>query len=253
MGGDAVQMSRFFVSPESLKNGRVTIAGEDLNHIKNVLRLSPGDNITVCDGNCNDYLVRIEHIDKTGVHCLIEDSWENRNEMSTRIVLYQGLAKGDKMGMIIQKSVELGVYAIVPVITERTVVRVENHQDAGKKANRWQKIAEEAAKQCNRGIVPRVYPPALIKHALDEMAGFQLAVIPYENEKANGLKQYISGKKYDSIAVMIGPEGGFTENEVALAKEKGVVPVTLGPRILRTETAGIAVLSILAYEAGGMD
>jgi 16S rRNA (uracil1498-N3)-methyltransferase len=173
----------------------------------------------------------------------------NKSEPNIYVTLFQGIPKSDKMDLIVQKCVELGVSKIVPVITERTVVKIDNQKDAIKKTDRWQKIILEAAKQCNRGIVPKIELPVSFEVALKTAAEAELALIPYEKEADNGLRRYLKqGTK--RISVIIGPEGGFTENEIKKAEGLGIMPITLGPRILRTETAGITMLSILMYELG---
>ena len=251
MGGDSFQMSKFFINRDNVSGDRVLITGEDVKHIRSVLRMEPGDILTVCDGDGKDYLARIAKMDSQAVTADIVEVKECGTEPPIEVVLYQGLPKSDKMELIIQKSVELGVKRIVPVITERTVVKLHSKDDAANKIGRWQKIALEAAKQCNRGMIPNIGFPLDFKTAVDMAGRAQLSIIPYEKEETSSLKNLLKNC-INTVSVMIGPEGGFSEEEIDFAKRSGVIPVTLGPRILRTETAGLAVLSILMYQMGDM-
>lgn len=208
-----------------------------------------GEEISVSDGAGKDYFGKIRSIDRDCVLIDIENSWDSYVELPAEITLFQGLPKADKMELIIQKAVELGACAIVPVITKRTIVRWdEKKQD--KKLARWQGIAESAAKQSGRGIIPKVTAPVSFSAALAQAGFMEAAVIPYE--KAEGMEaarekvRSMRGKK--SIGVFIGPEGGFDTDEIEAAIKAGVCPITLGRRILRTETAGLTALSILMFE-----
>jgi 16S rRNA (uracil1498-N3)-methyltransferase len=246
-------MPKFFVDEANVKSDRVIIAGDDVKHIKKVLRLNPGDRITVCDGKGNDYHANIEDMEPDRVIAGILDVRKSGTEPPIEVTLFQGIPKSDKMDLIIQKSVELGIIRIVPVSTERTVVRLDKKKDAANKVARWQRISLEAAKQCNRGVVPEVEHPVNFEDALRICRYAHLKIIPYEKEREYNLKKClgeVSGESPKNIAVFVGPEGGFSEDEVKNAVNSGVMPITLGPRILRTETAGIAVLSILMYELG---
>lgn len=243
-------MSKFFVNKKDINENFINITGEDVKHIQKVLRMQPGEPLTICDGNGSDYDVVIERFESDHIVTSIKAITAALTEPPIEVVLYQGIPKGDKMEFIIQKCVELGITKIVPVITDRTVVKFENQKEALKKADRWRKIAAEAAKQCNRGILPDVSEPLQFKKAIETVKTFDARFIPYECEKENSLKKHLmtfSGKK---IAIFIGPEGGFTEEEIEFSKSNNIIPVTLGPRILRTETAGIAVLAIIMYEKG---
>ncbi len=250
MGGDGVQMPKFFVSKENITDSVIKIIGDDVNHIKRVLRLKSGDNIIVCDGEGTDYNVEIADINQDSVYTNVISSNLSGTEAPVDITLFQGVPKSDKMDFIIQKSVELGVRRIVPVITERTVVKIESKKDKDNKTSRWQRIASEAAKQCNRGIIPDVSEPVKYVDGLKMAQEFDLSIIPYEKEEESRLRLYLQDKSIKRISVFIGPEGGFTETEIQAAIINNVRPVTLGPRILRTETAGITALSILMYELG---
>jgi 16S rRNA (uracil1498-N3)-methyltransferase len=242
-------MPKFFVKSLDIFNQEINITGDDINHIKNVLRLRLGDNIIVTDERGMDYTVKLESFEATHIRTSIIQSYINKSEPNVKVTLFQGIPKSDKMDLIIQKCVELGVSKIVPVVTERTIVKIENQKDAIKKTERWQKIILEAAKQCNRGIVPQIMIPISFNEALECAGEAELGIIPYEKEVSNGLRGLLK-QGIKSVSVIIGPEGGFTENEIKRAENKGIKAVTLGPRILRTETAGIAVMSILMYELG---
>ncbi len=242
-------MYRFYVNEEQIGGDNIVITGSDVNHIKNVLRLEKGDWIIACDGNGKDYVSRIGEISSESVILNVEKEQSSDTELDCRIVLFQGLPKKDKMEFIIQKAVELGVTDIVPVSMKRCVVKLDGSK-AKKKQERWQSIAEAAAKQSGRGIIPRVSEMVSLKEAFDIAADLEYNMIPYELQ--DGIEQ--SRKIVDeactknSIGIFIGPEGGFDESEVALAEAAGAHTMTLGHRILRTETAGLAALSILMFE-----
>lgn len=255
-------MSRFFVKtdPVDLRNGKIIITGEDVNHIANVLRASAGDEIVLCDGSGTDYDVVIEHISKQTIETSIKASKPSITEPPVSITLFQGIPKADKMDYVIQKCVELGVKRIVPVMTARSVVRFGSSRDAASKTARWNRIALEAAKQCDRGIIPAVDEPVSFDTALKLAGGSGLKLFPYEEERnvslRSILKKYTGAEDAETIksaAVLIGPEGGFEQTEAKKAAEAGFISVTLGPRILRTETAGLATSAIIMYELGGMD
>ncbi len=243
-------MSRYFVEESQIGNGRVSIIGEDFQHLKKVLRAQVKDEVLVCCGGF-DYTAEIEQINDSSIICLITDINKNFTESPLKVTLFQGLPKSDKMELIIQKCVELGVWEIVPVITERCVSRINTDKDARNKLARWQKIAREAAKQCNRGIIPNIHYPITFKEAVAMASEAELAVIPYEKECAVGFKNIVA--RYEGInsgSIIIGPEGGFEDKEIQLAVDRGIHKISLGPRILRTETAGMAALTLLMYELG---
>ncbi|HHX18743.1 MAG TPA: 16S rRNA (uracil(1498)-N(3))-methyltransferase [Clostridium sp.] len=244
-------MSKFFVNSENISSDSIIITGEDVVHIKKVLRLNSGDNIIVSDGLGTDYHVQIQKIDLHTVDTKIISSFKNNSEPPVDIVLFQGLPKSDKMDYIIQKGVELGVKKIVPVITERTVVKISNNKDYKKKHQRWNRISMEAAKQCNRGIIPQVEYPIIFKEAIETLPNNGFRILPYEKEKSQGIKGILKEKSNSKdIFIFIGPEGGFCDREIELALKNDFNIISLGPRILRTETAGVVVLSILMYELG---
>lgn len=247
-------MHHFFVNPEQVEDGLIRITGSDVNHIKNVLRIRQGEEMLVSDGTGRDYLCQAEEIAGQEVTVRILEIEEEGRELPSRIWLFQGLPKSDKMEFIIQKAVELGAAGIVPVSTRNTVVRLDQKKEEAK-VKRWQAIAESAAKQSKRSLVPRVSGIMTLKEAFDyvESQGFSVRLIPYEHEAGmDGTKTELdaAGPGQD-IAVFIGPEGGFDEREIELALSKGVRPISLGRRILRTETAGLALLSVLMMRLEG--
>lgn len=263
-------MYHFFVTPEHIADQEVRITGADVNHMKNVLRMRPKEELLISDGEGSDYRCLLREITEGEAICSILEKTENGTEPSVRICLFQALPKADKMEHIIQKAVELGVYEIIPTETSRCVVKY----DAGKrktKAARWQKIAEAAAKQSHRGLIPEVRPVMTFEQALRYAGGNDdcgsrekpvrsaekensdqkpdLLLIPYENYKdlratKELFKTIRPGMK---VGIFIGPEGGFAEDEVALAMKAGASPVSLGNRILRTETAPLMLLSVLTF------
>ncbi len=241
-------MQRFFVTPSQVKEDRIYIEGSDVNHMKNVLRMRPGEELMVSDGNNLQYLCRVaEYTDGLAV-LSVEQQETVDTELPSRIYLFQGLPKQEKMELIVQKAVELGACGIIPVETRRAVVRLDEKKKI-KKVQRWQQIAESAAKQAGRGYIPQVEPVLSFREALRRAAELDVRLIPYElAEGMEGTRRIVEGiKPGQSVGILIGPEGGFEKNEVEEAGEAGFVPVTLGKRILRTETAGLAVLSVLMY------
>ena len=239
-------MPKFFFNKNDISCGQVQLFGEDEKHIKTVLRAREGEELTLCDGDGMDYQCRIVSLER-GVLLDILSKEVCETEPKTKITLYQGLPKADKMELIIQKCVELGVDRIVAVSTERAIVKLDKKES--KKLERWQKIAEAAAKQSGRGKIPEIGQQVLkFKEAVAEAKELDGAIIPYEKEQETGIRQFVQGFRGESIGVFIGPEGGFAEEEIALAQENGITPITLGKRILRTETAGMTTAAILLYE-----
>lgn len=243
-------MNRFFVDMDGREAGRsITITGGDVNHIRNVLRLKIGEQILISDGRGRDYYCRISDIDSEQVVADIEDVCDNFAELPVEVTLFQGYPKSDKMDLIVQKMVELGVHRIVPVFTARTVVKLDAKK-AAKKTERYNLIAEAAAKQSGRGLVPEVLSPVTFAQAIKMASELDMNIIPYE--EAEGLEYSrrvisdIQGKK--SLGIFIGPEGGFSRDEVEQAMAAGAKSITLGHRILRTETAGLAVMAIVMFE-----
>ncbi len=240
-------MHRFFVEPGCIADGAVTITGDDVKHISKVLRLRTGDEITICDSCGCDYVCAIEDISPSQVVARILQKSPNTAEAPLHITVYQGLPKSDKMDYIVQKCVELGVASVVPVATARAVVKLHDEE---KKRTRWQKIAAEAAKQCGRGIIPQVGAVKSFAEVIDSLDADALNILPYENENQHRLKDALTGFDGNCVNIIIGPEGGFDPSETDAALQKGVHVVTLGPRILRTETAPIAAVSAVMYQLG---
>ena len=241
-------MYRFFVEKEQIGEKTIRIIGSDVNHIRNVLRMKPGEEILISDGEKKEYHCEIKTLDPEYVEALIMFVKEEGLELPSKVYLFQGLPKNDKMELIIQKAVELGVYAVVPVATKRAVVKLDDKKEA-KKLVRWQSISESAAKQAKRLIIPEVMPVMSFKEAVAFSQTMDVRLIPYElAENMAYTRQVLSQiKPGQSIGILIGPEGGFAEEEVELALNSGMETITLGKRILRTETAGMTVLSILMY------
>lgn len=243
-------MYQFFVEPGQICDKSVTITGSDVNHIKNVLRMKAGEEIAVSNGmDGKEYRCGIKQILDDRVECELRFIKEDGVELSARVHLYQGLPKADKMELIIQKAVELGVYEIIPVETKRCVVKLDAKK-AKQKVQRWQAIAEAAAKQSKRSVIPKVAEPMPFTEAITQAAAMDIKLIPYElaegMEKTKKLVTTI--KSGQDVAVFIGPEGGFEEAEIASALKMGIEPITLGKRILRTETAGFTVMAWLMYQ-----
>ena len=246
-------MYRFYVSADQLAEKEVFISGGDVNHIKNVLRLEVGDWIVACDGNGTDYVSRIQSICSDEVVASIEKVQPTGTELPVRITLFQGMPKKDKLELIIQNAVELGACEIVPVMTKRTVVKLSEEKKINKRLERWQSIAYAAAKQCDRGIIPTVHKPVSYEEALAMADQLDYNVIPYELQTGMEEARKIVDQacKQRSLGIFIGPEGGFEPEEVERAMTRNIHPMTLGKRILRTETAGMALLSILMFQMQG--
>lgn len=245
-------MYHFFVATSQIADGYAVITGQDVNHIRNVLRMKAGEKIGVRDGISRNYICELETMEPDLVRARILSEETDSSELPARLYLFQGLPKGDKMELIIQKAVELGAYQIVPVATRRAVVKLDKKKEEAK-LKRWNAISESAAKQSKRLIIPEIAPVMSFDEALAFVKDFDSRCIPYECASGmDSVRQFVEqtgpGQK---IAVFIGPEGGFEETEIEKAREAGVVPVSLGKRILRTETAGLALLSVLAFHLEG--
>ena len=248
-------MYQFFVEPHAIVGNRVSITGKDVNHIKNVLRMKEGEEIAVSNGvDGKEYRCGILSLGEDEILCELRFVKEDAVELPIRVYLFQGLPKADKMEFIIQKAVELGVHEIVPVATKRAVVKLDAKKEKSK-LTRWQSIAEAAAKQSKRACIPQITSVMSFKEALQKAGEMNVRLIPYEMaEDMSYTRQLIrSIEPGQSVAVFIGPEGGFAEEEIELAQANDVKPVTLGKRILRTETAGMTMLSILMYELEGRE
>lgn len=246
-------MHCFYTEKENIGGGQVRIVGADVNHIKNVLRMDKGEEITVCDGDGSFFSCRLRELgqDMAVADILVEQKAET--ELGVRITLFQGLPKKDKMELIIQKAVELGADEIIPVATRFCIAKLEAGKKEQKKLERWQAISEAAAKQSGRGKIPQIKPLVEYQKAVRLGSQMDICLLPYE--KAEGMrvaKRAIKacGKlaKGSQIGVFIGPEGGFDKPEVEMAIQAGIQPISLGKRILRTETAGLCILSALMLE-----
>ncbi len=238
------------MEPWQIQDKKVIITGSDVNHIKNVLRLKNGEEIAVSNGiDGKEYRCGIEAYTDAEVLCTLRFIKEDGVELASKVYLFQGLPKADKMELIVQKAVELGACEVIPVATKRSVVKLDEKK-AVAKVGRWQTIAEAAAKQSRRSVVPAVHRVVDMKEAVEYAKGMDVKLIPYEFAQNMEHTRKLIGevKPGQSIAVFIGPEGGFEESEVQAATEAGAEPVTLGRRILRTETAGLTVLSWLMYQ-----
>lgn len=243
-------MYQFFIETSQIAEDQIRILGKDVNHMKNVLRMKPGEEIRVTDSETSrSYRCEVAELYGETVVCHILAEEEEGSELPVRIYLFQGLPKADKMELIIQKAVELGVYQIIPTACRRCVVKLDPKKEKTKLA-RWQQIAEAAAKQSKRSLIPEIMPVISLREAFARSQKMQVRLIPYERaegmEKTREiLKGIWSG---DEVAVFIGPEGGFEETEIEEAMKAQIKPVTLGKRILRTETAGMTVLAFLLYQ-----
>jgi 16S rRNA (uracil1498-N3)-methyltransferase len=245
-------MHKFFVQKQNILNDTAVIEGDDVKHIYKVLRLEAGDKVSINNSQGKEYLGQIAEVSKNKVLVSLLEELPVNNESPVSIHLYQGLPKSSKMDLIVQKATELGVRDITPVVTERVVVKSELGEF--RKVDRWNRIALEACKQCKRTLIPRINTPIEFEELLSQIRTADLIVVPYENETGFGIKNLIPEiqDKVKDIAVVIGPEGGFEETEIDRLKDSGAYIVTLGPRILRTETAGFVCASLLMYELGDM-
>lgn len=242
-------MNQFFVEESQIHGSEISIEGRDVNHIKNVLRMKPGEEIMISNGTDKHFVCSILVISEQQVIAKIVDIDTNSTELPVKLYLFQGLPKADKMELIIQKSVELGVHEIIPVAMKRCVVKLDAKKERSKIV-RWQAIAESAAKQSKRMVIPNISRVMNFKEAVAYAKSLDYNIIPYEF--ANGMeksKQIIKSlDQYKSVGIFIGPEGGFEEAEIAYAKENHMQIISLGKRILRTETAGLTALSIIMFE-----
>lgn len=244
-------MNRFFVDKTQIDNSKIKIIGKDIKHIKDVLRLRVSDKIeVVSEGKV--HLCQIIDIRNDGIYAEILDIVNGRNEPPIDLVLFQGIAKGDKMDFIIQKSTEIGVKRIYPVITKRTVVKINSEKKRKNKLDRWRSISLEAAKQSKRDFIPEVNDIISFDEMVDILKKEEYIVVPYEKENISDIKQTLQKVEDRKVNVIIGPEGGFEEEEINSLKKIGGQTVTLGPRILRTETAGIVTMSLILYELGDL-
>lgn len=247
-------MPRFFVPRENIGEETITITGGDVLHIARVLRMSEGDALTLCDGRGIDYEAEIAQIGDKEIECKILSQTNSVTEAEVEVTLVQGLPKAAKMDYIIQKTTELGIARIIPCTLARCVVKLENKKAEAKKTERWRKISEEAAKQSGRGIIPEICEPQSIDAAIKTLAECDIVFVPYECEEETSIKSVLLSKENPKkVGFIIGPEGGFDISEIEKIKNAGIPTVTLGKRILRTETAGEAVLAMIMYEIGDIN
>ncbi len=240
-------MPKFFVNNTDISGDNIYLDGENMHHLVNVLRCKINEEVTVSDSSGFDYTCVIDSILKEKVVLKITDKMKSAAEPLVKISLFQGLPKGDKLSLIVEKCVEAGVYEITPVNMSRCVSKL-TPKDFSKKKERFEKISMSAAKQSGRGIVPSINNLITLKEFLEKSADYDLVVFPYEEAKGYTLKDAVKGFSGEKIAVIIGPEGGFSEDEVKLIESYKIKPVTLGNRILRTETAGLSVVFNILYE-----
>jgi 16S rRNA (uracil1498-N3)-methyltransferase len=226
------------------------LRGEDVKHARDVLRLLPADLIIVSDGSGTDFVARVEAIGEKEITATILEE-KKRAEVGPRVWLFQGFAKGAKMDLIVRQATEIGVSQLVPVFTERSVVHL-GPEERKRRVARWQKIAVEASKQSQRSYLPKIHEPKNWQEAISLLGDFDLVVVPWEEERERSLKNTLKAysRKWERVAVVIGPEGGFTRAEVSELDNLGGVPVSLGQNVLRTETASLVALAILFYELG---
>lgn len=241
-------MQHFFVTTDQVKGDRIYMEGSDVNHMKNVLRMKIGEQLYISDGDNHKYLCQVGKYEEKKAELEILEEEAADTELASKIYLFQGLPKGDKMELIVQKAVELGVFEVVPVAMKRCVVKLDEKK-AEKKVNRWGEIARSAAKQSGRGIVPKVESVVSYQEALAAAKELDVVLIPYELAEGMEDTRNVIGNVQagQSVGIFIGPEGGFEKEEVCQALDAGAKEITLGRRILRTETAGLTVLSILMY------
>jgi len=242
-------MNKFFVDKTAVGDRTIRIFdADDRKHMTKVLRLGVGDTVVISDTEQFEYTVEITEIGKDYIETRILDKQKFAREPELRITLFQGIPKQGKMETVIQKTVELGVFSIVPVFTDRSVVI--DRGNFSKKIERWQRIADEAAKQCKRGIIPRIQREMTFREMADSLADFDLILFPYENEERRSIKDCLRmiEQKPKTVAVIIGPEGGFSDSEAEALIRTGAQSVSLGKTILRTETAGMATIAMTMYE-----
>ena len=242
-------MSRFFTDPSNIKEKYIYIDDrDDLHHMVKVLRLKAGDEVDVSDGAKFEYHGVIEELDQNLATIKILDKQAFAREPELLVSLYQGIPKAGKMEVIIQKNVEEGVHEIIPVFMDRTVV--VDKGNFSKKIDRWQRVSDEAVKQCKRGIIPKVRESIKFDQMMGQLEGFDLVLFPYENEDDVNIKDVLRGleTKPKKVAIVIGPEGGFSDSEAEALKKRGAATVSLGKTILRTETAGLVALAMTMYE-----
>lgn len=249
-------MPKFFVRDDQINDNKIDIIGEDVNHISNVLRMKVGDEFQVCNSDTTEnYNVEIKSFEKEKIICSIINKMKSEAESDINLKIFQGIPKSDKMELIIQKSTELGIKELIPVDMERCVSKISG-KDEKKKIDRWQRISEVAAKQSGRDMIPKIHNVIKINDIVKVISDFDMMIVPYEKAEGYSFKDAIEEiKEYDksniNIGIVIGPEGGFEPSEIEQLREAGAKIVTLGKRILRTETVALAMSSVIMYELGG--
>ncbi len=241
-------MPKFFIKKDDIKNNTIKITGQDATHISKVLRHTAGDTLTLCDGEGTDFLAEITECTKDFVDVKITDTIPCLAEPKISVTLFQGIPKQGKMDYIIEKCTELGIARIVPVSTKRSVVKIDDKKSEAKKLDRWRKIAAESVKQCGRGTIPEITDVMTVDEAINFSKSLDLTIAAYENERDISIKSVLSESRPETIGIFIGPEGGLDDKEVEKFKSADIKTVTLGRRILRTETAGHTVLTAVMYE-----
>lgn len=241
-------MPKFFIKKEDIKDNFVEITGGDAAHISKVLRHQAGDTLTLCDGEGNDFKAEIQSCSKEGVSLKIIETLPCLAEPKVAVTLFQGIPKQGKMDYIIEKCTELGISRIVPVSTKRSVVKIDDKKSEAKKLDRWRKIAAESVKQCARGTIPEITHVMTVRDAIEFSKSLDLTIAAYECERQTTVRSALSGNSPASVGIFIGPEGGLDDAEVEQFKSANIQTVTLGTRILRTETAGHTVLTAVMYE-----
>lgn len=243
-------MSTFYIKNNQIEENKILIQGEDVNHIKNVLRYQNGDKLEVCDEDGTRFYTKISGMNQNEIILDILEISNDTTEPNVNVVLFQGLPKADKMELIVQKCTELGVSGIVPVIMDRVIVKLDEKNES-KKIERWQKIAKEAATQSGRQKIPYVEKAINLKNSIEKLSKYDIVIVPYECEKENYIKNVLRNmdENVKNIAIVVGPEGGFSDGDIEILSElTNMKKVSLGPRILRTETAGFVTLTMAIYE-----
>lgn len=246
-------MHRFFVPPESIKDKRVTLRGPAVHHIRDVLRMRSGDEIILLDSSGSAYQAKLDTVDPDLVRGRVTEKWKLETEPRTQVTLYQGMLKGQKFDWVLQKGTEIGITSFVPVLAARCLVgSVDDVSET--RLGRWQRILLEAAEQSGRAVLPHLESAIFFQLACQQVAQRGLSLIPYEGEKERGLREVLAEPpRSRKINLFVGPEGGFTEEEISMAQSFGILPITLGPRIFRAETAGIVAASAILYELGDLE
>lgn len=243
-------MRRYYVSPQDVRGNRIYIKGPEAHHIVHVMRLTVGDTVIIFDDTGNEYVATIEKKSRGDLVAMIKEMRCMKETKAFKITLAQALPKGNKMDYIIQKCTELGIETIIPLLTARTIITLDEKKKLSRQ-DRWRKIAREASKQCGRVALPQIGEPKRFEEVLTSVKDFDLSIIPCLEGKRKDLKSLLRGNKSDGVIVFIGPEGDFTTEEIRMAEKAGCIPVSLGPMILKSDTAAVVSIAILNYELRG--